>query len=549
MFYQLSRTVDLNRLLYILDTQIQRLGLFDGYLIAFHDPKRDGLICVRTHLPESHAGMQGVLNDYRFGMDQAVPLVQAYLNGQTLLLHLEDLDPGDTAARQAFAWWQASSLAAVPIPYADGLIGAVNGFRQQGQVDPKAVKVLEEQLQFFNAPLRHALMLGELQEAQAEVEAALEEHRRFLSFVSQINALTSPERIATATLMQLLSAYRFDLGFLSLYEPGLGLVNQHVSVREAHQEVLCDRVAGLLEQPVALDPSLGASVYAFVHNTYLFIPDVDAVRQLPMSALDQAVIDALPEIRTVLHMPIREHGKPLGMIALMSLSQPRLLEPEELKLIELVTSFVGTVITNSRLYQIVEEQNSYIEELNLRLHDRVQRLNETVRLDFLTGLLNFGAFRSELARCIEEANHDGTDLSVVILDIDHFKRLNDTYGHMTGNIVLKELAARIMQVVQVTDFPCRFGGEEFAIILPQNNLEDACTFAERLRDAVAGQPIEADDQTLSLTVSLGCARYQVGETAEEFLSRADHALYRAKAGGRNRVQAARHPEGPSARES
>ena len=538
LLHDINQAPDVPSLLLLLGRQLQQLGLFDGYLITVHDASSRELVCVDLHLPESHAGMRDILKNYRFSLDDPTPLANAFLRRSTQLLHLEDLDPDDLRVRQGFAWWQATSLATVPIPHEDGVIGVINGFRQQGRVKEHDVTALEEQLRPFSRPLRRALLLAEFQQGRATVEAALDEHQRFLRFITEINALSSPQRIYEATLQQLLTAHHFDAGLLSLAEPDVGLVTKHVSVRESIQSELRERLLDLLKQTAPFDVTVSARAYAYLQNTHLFIPDVNDVRDLPMLPADREIVDTFPEIRTILHMPIRQHGNAIGMLGLTTIGQPRSLRPEELSFIELLASFIGTVITNAQLYQVVDEQKARIETLNQALQARVQQLDESIRRDPLTGLHNFGAFREELTRRVHEANRhaDTTDLCVIIIDIDHFKRLNDTHGHITGNVVLQELATRITRVSRAADIACRFGGEEFTVILPHTTLIDARTVAQRLRAEVAQHPFRVGDLELSLTVSLGCAHYQPGESIEEFLNRADQALYHAKGNGRNRVE-------------
>ncbi|AFZ66836.1 GGDEF domain-containing protein [Deinococcus peraridilitoris] len=538
VLYQLSRTLDLQRLLSLLDDTLQRLGLFDAYLITFHDVKSGGLICRQVYLPASFAGMQALLKDHRFSVEEPTPIARAYREAQTVVIHLEDIDQSDSRLRQGFEWWQATSLAAIPIPYADGVIGVINGFRQHGRIERQQLQVLEEHLELYNAPLRHALLLGELKQDQAAVEAALEKHAYLLRFITEINALTSVQRIFEVTLEQLLPAYHFDLAVLGLVEDGVGLVIRQVSIRDPGHEELRQRLLGLIREPAPLDITYGASVYALLQNTPLLIADADAVRHLPMTPADRAVLEAVPEIRTILHTPIREHGRAVGILSLMSLSRVQVPDAKDQELIELLASFVGTVITSAQLYEVVEGQKSQIEALNRELQKDISTLDEAVRRDALTGLLNFGAFGSELQRRIDEAQHDPEQaaLSVVLLDIDHFKVLNDTYGHLAGNMVLQELAQRLGQALRSVDVACRFGGEEFAVILPQCDLDGALMIAERLRQRVSGQPFQVDGRSLVLTISLGVAKRQPGEGGEALLARADEVLYRAKTLGRNRVE-------------
>ena len=123
-----------------------------------------------------------------------------------------------------------------------------------------------------------------------------------------------------------------------------------------------------------------------------------------------------------------------------------------------------------------------------------------------------------------------------MLDIDHFKRVNDTYGHTLGDEVLREVAVRLASSVRAVDLPCRYGGEEFVVVMPATRLTDAARIAERIRLAVAGETFPVGEKEISVTVSLGVSASAGAEDRpESLLRRADEALYEAKAAGRNQV--------------
>ncbi len=168
----------------------------------------------------------------------------------------------------------------------------------------------------------------------------------------------------------------------------------------------------------------------------------------------------------------------------------------------------------------------------LRDMERFKHLAET---DRLTGLFNKGKFNEVLKREIERARRYKRPLSLIIFDIDHFKRINDTYGHKVGDEVLKELAKLIKKNIRKTDFAARWGGEEFVILAPETDLDGAVKLAEKLRQTVEKHEFPT---VKNVTISLGVAQYIDGESPEEFVIRADMALYKAKEGGRNRVEVA-----------
>lgn len=159
--------------------------------------------------------------------------------------------------------------------------------------------------------------------------------------------------------------------------------------------------------------------------------------------------------------------------------------------------------------------------------------------DPLTGLLNRRAFTTVLANAIARAQSDGGPLALLILDIDHFKSINDTYGHLVGDKVLRFVARLLAQAVKGQDTLCRFGGEEFAILLPDTTLSGALRVGETIRERLEGSHLRLADsgQPLgAITASIGVASYHPGESLDAFIQRADQALYEAKRQGRNRVQ-------------
>jgi two-component system, cell cycle response regulator len=174
------------------------------------------------------------------------------------------------------------------------------------------------------------------------------------------------------------------------------------------------------------------------------------------------------------------------------------------------------------------------------LRTNLQAAMELAVVDPLTGLNNRRYLEPHLAALLEQASLRGRPVSVMMLDIDHFKHVNDTYGHDAGDQLLKCFAARVKRSVRGADLMCRLGGEEFVVVMPDTNLSTAEIVGERIRAAVAGAPfpLENDAQTISVTVSIGVAESPGEEAPNSLLKRADQALYRSKNGGRNKVTAA-----------
>jgi diguanylate cyclase (GGDEF)-like protein len=197
---------------------------------------------------------------------------------------------------------------------------------------------------------------------------------------------------------------------------------------------------------------------------------------------------------------------------------------------------VGTAIRTKRLQDALRERSAELEQMS--------------RTDALTGVFNRRHLDEELWRFVRLAGRHGDTVAVVMLDIDHFKLINDTYGHEAGDAVLREFSRRVQTVVRADDIlgrwgdsvVGRWGGEEFLLVLPQTGIEGAYVVGERVRSAIAGATFAIGDRQVEITVSGGCAAGTNPPT--ELIRSADAALYQAKEAGRNRLVAAASPQPP-----
>lgn len=178
-----------------------------------------------------------------------------------------------------------------------------------------------------------------------------------------------------------------------------------------------------------------------------------------------------------------------------------------------------------------------VEELETTMADN-RRLEELATTDPLTRLLNRRALADRLGTEMERARRFDSHLAVLLVDIDHFKLVNDTAGHLAGDEVLREVASLIQRAVRTVDIVARYGGEEFVVILPETDANGAVVFAERLRELISHHAFGVRDGQIRLTVSVGIATFPAADVsnADDFVARADSSMYRAKADGRNQVR-------------
>jgi diguanylate cyclase (GGDEF)-like protein len=215
--------------------------------------------------------------------------------------------------------------------------------------------------------------------------------------------------------------------------------------------------------------------------------------------------------RAALSVALRAHGEPIGSLAAITRSTPSVFTDTIVEALDTLARRAGPALANAQ---------------------RFSEARELAELDSLTGLHNRRLFYEFLSREIARSRRYDRNLSLIVFDLDDFKRINDRIGHLGGDGVLVEVADRVRSVVRATDIACRVGGDEFAVILTEAGRDDAELLADRIARAVRGQKI---DKIGALKISAGVAELRTDETASDLFNRADQALYRAKDGGKARV--------------
>lgn len=212
-------------------------------------------------------------------------------------------------------------------------------------------------------------------------------------------------------------------------------------------------------------------------------------------------------------------------------------DPNKLQLYvtHLVKSTQNAVASNRKLESQLLESKKHIENLQSSL----EAIRYESLTDELTTLNNRKHFEVSIEKVIDQSKESGRSFALLMTDIDHFKKFNDTYGHQTGDQVLRLVALAVKQNIKTQDIACRYGGEEFSIILPQTDLEEAVEIAERIRSAVMSKELvkrSTGENLGRVTISVGIATFESLDTAHSIVSRADEAMYAAKNAGRNQVK-------------
>jgi diguanylate cyclase (GGDEF)-like protein len=218
------------------------------------------------------------------------------------------------------------------------------------------------------------------------------------------------------------------------------------------------------------------------------------------------------EIRAVSIIPMLYESNLLGLFVMLSGNRD-FLDTFQMDMLKVMCIQASTSIANAKLHAALEKMAT---------------------TDGLTGLFNHRLFQEKLSEELRRLNRFSDPVSLLLTDIDYFKKINDTYGHPVGDVVLKDVSGIIRAAIRNIDIPARYGGEEFAVILPGAEGEGARNIAERLRKAVMGKTFSSDGKSFGVTVSIGIATSPSdAKSKEELIEKADQALYHAKHSGRN----------------
>lgn len=203
-----------------------------------------------------------------------------------------------------------------------------------------------------------------------------------------------------------------------------------------------------------------------------------------------------------------------------------------------IGELLARIRVGERMLKLQEEiihERVEVQKANAQMAILAQKLEHQANTDMLTGLSNRRYLFAQLDALWPRVANTPDGLTCCMLDIDHFKKINDTYGHHAGDMAIQRVAAAIRNVTRPSDLAARFGGEEFVVVVTGLNSEQAAAVGERLRNQISCSAFVCEGRTISMTASVGVALLRVGETAHALISRADEMLYAAKKGGRNRV--------------
>lgn len=335
------------------------------------------------------------------------------------------------------------------------------------------------------------------------VEQGRDASRGLAAASGLLSAALRPEEVVQTALHAVSRLCPFDFAALTEYDDKL---HQHLVLSVSGDAALCREVKDLR---FADNEGLCSSVIR--RQTILPVGGILRDHGADTQVFDDAT--RLRGYRWLMVLPLLLHNKPRGTLIVAGRSEKAV--PERQALLKVLANQIAVSLDNARMYQAVES---------------------LATTDGLTGLYNRRTFQLRIDEMRERAHRQGRTLSLIMCDIDHFKKINDTRGHLVGDEVLRQIARLLGDTVRKVDLAARYGGEEFAILLEATEQEGARLLAERIRQEAEKLTLHSEKGTFFCTLSLGLATFPGdGQSTIELIAHADAALYAAKHGGRNRV--------------
>ncbi len=393
------------------------------------------------------------------------------------------------------------------VPLQEGEV--VRGLLCADRIDQRPFTAEEQQV--LEKTGSQILRIIEQERSFAAVERGKYEQEQFYRASELLNQALTVEDVHAKTFAAVGAMAPYELAAITRFDDHTRrheVLAVHLPKRVEEDKSWSLAAAGLAG--LCFDDGVGL-VSSAVKNRH-YMPARGEIKDTNTAVFDGSI--KLTKARSLLVLPLVRGDQVMGTIVLVT-AKPEAYRTETREMLRVLSHQVGVSLQNARMYQSMEERAT---------------------TDGLTGLTNHRCFQDRLEQLHALCERTGQGYSLILTDIDHFKNVNDTYGHPVGDSVLKRVSAILARRTRKVDIVARYGGEEFVLVLPDTDGAGAALFANRLREEIAASQMTSEHGNFNVTLSLGVAEFPAdGRTPQELIERADQALYHCKEHGRNRV--------------
>lgn len=539
IYEKLAGELELQKVLKTVGNLLMKETGCEGYVFYINNKAQKKLTLDTINLKKIYKPLEKSIIGYQVADTPDNPDFIALKKKTQITITNDNTEGYNDHIRSVFKAWRIESMLVTPIFFKNQRIGTVQTICHKKHCISETSKEKTQELinkvsPFIFSSWQYTL----IKRFEDETKSLGKNQHEIIKLISKVSTINNLEKLYEILLSGITNHYDFDFASIHRLE-NMYLVPKYWYLAKGEYEEDIRRMSEWSKTnpcvPVATDSILSSS---FANNTLLYVPNIKEVENLPMTEHDRVALSYIKTLKTTMFLPIRHSERTIGVIWMGAISKNVILKENDKMVLEAIAAYLGTAIENATMYEQIEQQKTRIESLNKSLQQKVDKLHKLATHDNLTGLYNLGHFKKILEGHIapnDRRKMINPETCVVMVDIDHFKNFNDSYGHESGNKALVHMASLLKEHARDEDSVCRYGGEEFTIVLPKCDLKGAIMFAERVREQLESTPIFIDGQDVFITASFGCAVCNDGDTSNTCIANADKELYNAKENGRNRV--------------
>lgn len=377
---RICRTFDLDEILEIMGDALTESLDISGYMVNLIEEDRKHLLCVSISLPSEFNEMaRSMLKKFKYSFDDLGANIRCFNQREPLVIDSSNQDAYASETSSRFLRWDMNSMVHLPVLCDESAYGTLMLLNKDCSIAESDMSIAQEILELFSYPLKNALFYSYLRRKESRVDQMSVEREQFIEFVSHVNNLTSTEMIYELLSREFLNRFPFDVSLVSMREGNELVPKAFTTSSEQFQGICQEWFDYYFNNRYKMEVASGAMSVTVLKNIHIYVADVTKIMHLPMSNLDRAALEILKVPKTVFHVPIRKGGEPIGALSLMGLKKNVYLQEEDIALVELLCSFIGTAIVNAEVYSRVESQKAKIETTLHELKNTQKQLVETER--------------------------------------------------------------------------------------------------------------------------------------------------------------------------